>query len=228
MSSPQRTAFIPVVSALLLTGLLALRAVEHAPSVSVDRYMAGAASTIDGVPYKIGRFIGVDRSVTPGTVQLLQPNRILQRRYTDPDTGDAFSLVVVHCGIAKDMTGHYPPNCYPRSGWVSDAPAELVTLDDGGIVIPATMYHFEMQQGVTPERIDILNFFVVPSGPQRFGADIRLVDRASGSAWTSRYGAAQVQIVTGRDMNPEQREAIWNDALRAISPALSAIAEGPA
>jgi hypothetical protein len=228
MSIPRRSRLIPAASALILASLVTLRVVERAPRVDIARYMETSRAAIDGIPFRIGPYFGVEHSVTPGAVELLQPNRILQRRYTDPETGEGFSLVLVHCGIAKDMTGHYPPNCYPRSGWLSDGPSETVTLDAGGVVIPATLYHFELRQGFSPQRMDILNFFIVPSGPQRFGADIRRVEQASGSAWTSRYGAAQVQIMTTREMGPEQREAVWETVLDAMSSALFVIAEGPA
>lgn len=228
MSDRHRPTVIPAAAAVLLASLLALRVLEQAPRVDIVRYMETSRNAIDAIPYRIGPFLGADRDVTPGAVELLQPNRILQRQYVDPETGEAFSLVLVHCGIAKDMTGHYPPNCYPRAGWVTDGPPDRQTLESEGVVIPATLYHFQMQQGFSPQRMDILNFFIVPSGPQRFGADIRLVEQASGSAWTSRYGAAQVQIMTSRELAPERREAVWQSVLDAMSPALYAIAEGPA
>lgn len=216
----------PVAAALLLCVLLASRVREQTPSRSAVGYLAGVASEIDAIPYRIGRYVGVDGEVTPGVIKLLKPNRILQRRYVDPDTGESFSLVFVHCGLAKDMTGHYPPNCYPRAGWVEAADMQTVSIEVEDTVIPASMYHFRLEQGIVPAEIDILSFFAVPSGPQRFGPDIRLVDLASRSPSASLLGAGQVQILTPRGMDAEQRDAIWSTVLETIYPALREIAEG--
>lgn len=228
MRASQRSMLIPSVSALLLVALLGLRIVERAPAGDLQRYKQTTAAEIRAIPFNFGPYFGVDEPVTPAAVELLQANETFQRRYTDLETGEGFTLMIVHCMVAKDMTGHYPPNCYPRSGWVADEPPEAVPLETDGVVIPSTLYHFEKQQGLTPQRMDILNFFVLPTGPQRFAADIRSVNQASTSVGTSQFGAAQVQIMTPREMTPERREAVWEAVLENISEALFVIAEGPA
>ena len=178
------------------------------------------------MPYRIGRFIGVDAEVPPGAVELLQPNRILQRRFKDPVTGEQFSLVIVHCKIAKDMAGHFPPNCYPRAGWEATEEADTVSLEAADTIVNASLYHFSLDNGLLPTRIDILNFFVVPSGPQRYGSDMRLIDLASRSAAGSRLGAAQVQIITPRGMDEATRESIWAQTMDVALPVLTEIAGG--
>jgi hypothetical protein len=128
--------------------------------------------------------------------------------------------------VAKDMTGHYPPNCYPRAGWLEASPPQQVSLEVGDRVLPARRYRFRLEQGVVPSEIDILSFFAVPVGPQRFGPDIRIVDMASRSPAASRLGAGQVQVLTPRDMTEERRAEIWDAVLEAIDPALREITEG--
>lgn len=216
----------PLLCAILLAGVAGWRTATRAPSADTSAYMARVAHQIDGLPYRIGNYIGVDASVTPYAVDLLDPNRILQRKYTDPETGEGFSLVIVHCKIAKDMTGHYPPNCYPRAGWVEVAEPEGVTVDVREALIPARRYRYELQRGLFPGRIDILNFFVLPVGPQRFGSDMRLVDRSSRSTAQSRLGAAQLQIITPAEMAEDSRRRIWEQTLDVVYPALAEIAEG--
>jgi hypothetical protein len=218
----------PIVCALALLGVGIWRTVERTPSRDTTAYMARAAARIDEVPYRIGRYIGIDADVTPGVVELLRPNRILQRRYIDPDTGESFSLVLVHCEVATDMTGHYPPNCYPRAGWMSFEEPSTLTLEVVDTVIPARRYRFEKAGGLVPTRIEILNFFVLPTGVQRFGDDIRLVDVVSRSQAATLLGAAQVQIITPAGMDRQRREAIWNEVLETVFPALDEIAGGPA
>jgi hypothetical protein len=228
MSTRTRNSMAPVATAVLLVVMLVVRVLEHAPQTGIEDYMTNAARQIDAIPVSIGVYIGVDREVTPGVIELLQPNRIFQRHYSDPDPNNSteFSVVLVHCGSAKDMTGHYPPNCYPRAGWLTAEPSQTVSVAAAELIIPATLYHFEYQQGFAPTRADILSFFIVPTGPQRYGPDIRMVDLASRSTRASKLGAAQVQIITSSDIDQQQRDAIWRAVIEATYPALHAIAEG--
>lgn len=225
-SRPRLRTLAPVVCAVLLAALAAARFWLETPSADTTAYMARVAERIDAMPYRIGRFIGVDAEVTPGAVELLQPNRILQRRFRDPMTGEHFSLVIVHCKIAKDMAGHFPPNCYPRAGWVATKEADAISLEAADTIVNASLYHFSLDSGLLPTQIDILNFFVVPSGPQRYGSDMRLIDLASRSAAGSRLGAAQVQIITPRGMDPATRESIWSQTMDVALPVLTEIAGG--
>lgn len=225
-SRPRLRTYAPLISAGILLALAVARLWTEAPSADTTAYMARVAERIDAMPYRIGRFIGVDAEVTPGAVELLQPNRILQRRFKDPVTGEQFSLVIVHCKIAKDMAGHFPPNCYPRAGWEATEEADTVSLEAADTIVNASLYHFSLDNGLLPTRIDILNFFVVPSGPQRYGSDMRLIDLASRSAAGSRLGAAQVQIITPRGMDEATRESIWAQTMDVALPVLTEIAGG--
>lgn len=228
MSTKGTTYVAPGLAAVMLVGLLAVHTIERDTAGGVDVYMAQAAVQIDGVPNDIGPFKGRETTVAPAAVELLQPNRILQRRYTVLETGEWFSLLIVHCQVAKDMYGHYPPNCYPLSGWAEEfAPNDLV-LETSGMAIPAKRYRFTREGDVLDDQMDILSFFVLPSGEPRFGSDMSLVDKSSRLPWTDKLGAAQVQILTPAEMPDERRREIWNMALDAIAPVLHIIAEGPA
>ncbi|MDQ7012394.1 MAG: exosortase-associated EpsI family protein [Planctomycetota bacterium] len=229
MSTRGRSWIAPSLAMLLLAGLATLHFTERDTSGGVDMYMERAGARIDEVPLHIGRFIGQTAAVAPEVENLLKPNRVLQRRYVDPystEPDDWFSLVIVHCGVAKDMFGHYPPNCYPRAGWTESVPAEDVVVRAGELTIPARLYRYTRESGMTAQRQDILSFFVVPSAPDRFGADDRMVDMASRTAASDKLGAAQVQILTPTSMSEERRKAIWSEVLEAIVPVLNTIAEG--
>lgn len=229
MSTRGTSWIAPSLAMLLLAGLAALHFAERDTSGGVDMYMERSAARIDEVPLHIGRFIGQTAAVAPEVESLLKPNRILQRRYVDPystDPDDWFSLVIVHCDVAKAMFGHFPPNCYPRAGWTESRPPEDVVVWSGESEIPARLYGYAREKGMSSERQDILSFFVVPSAPGRFGADDRMVDMASRTAASDKLGAAQVQILTPTSMPEERRRAIWSEVLEAIAPVLDTIAEG--
>jgi len=229
MSTRGTSWIAPGLALLMLAGLTTLHVVERDTSGGVQQYMERAGQRIDEVPLHIGRFIGQTATVAPQVEALLEPNRILQRRYIDPYTSepdDWFSMVIVHCDYAKAMYGHYPPNCYPRAGWTESVTAKDVVVRAGDTTIPARVYQYTKETGLIPERQNILSFFVVPSAPGRFGADDRMVDMASRTAATDKLGAAQVQILTPASMSDERRAAIWAEALEAIAPVLDTIAEG--
>ncbi len=228
MSTKSTNYFAPGLAAVLLIVLLVFHILERDTTGGVDLYMTQVAAKIDGIPLDIGPFKGRETTVAPAAIELLQPNRILQRRYTVLETGEWFSLLIVHCGIAKDMYGHYPPNCYPQSGWAQEFAPDELALEAGGLTIPAKRYRFTREGDVLDDQMDILSFFVLPSGQPRFGGDMSLVDMSSRLPWTDKLGAAQVQILTPSEMPDERRREIWNMAIEAIAPVLHIIAEGPA
>lgn len=76
MSIPRRSRLIPAASALILASLVTLRVVERAPRVDIARYMETSRAAIDGIPFRIGPYFGVEHSVTPrrGGVAPAQPH----------------------------------------------------------------------------------------------------------------------------------------------------------
>ena len=53
----------------------------------------------------------------PEAVKLLKPNVKLGRHYESlKDSRKQADLMIVQCKSPNDMSGHYPPNCYPQSG----------------------------------------------------------------------------------------------------------------
>jgi len=59
-----------------------------------------------------------DNELPPGAVALLKPNLDICRTYLNP----RFEFLLVQCLDARDMGGHFPPNCYPASGCVRVGP----------------------------------------------------------------------------------------------------------
>lgn len=218
--------FAPLVAAAMLAGLLGWNLVERSTAGGVDLYLASSRKEIEGVPWNIGPYIGTETQVAPAVVKLLNPNTLLQRRYVVPETGEWFSLLIVQCTRAKDLDGHYPPNCYPRAGWIPEQDAAEIVVHAGAIAIPALRYRFRHEGGIIPERMDILSFFIVPVGQSRFGGDMDLVNMLSRSPATDKLGAAQVQILTPAAMPEETRRSIWDQTLEEITPVLTTIAEG--
>src|SRR3954469_20179194 len=56
-----------------------------------------------------------DFRLPDGAIALLKPNASLYRVFKSPRQ---FQFLFIQCRDARDMGGHYPPVCYPASGWV--------------------------------------------------------------------------------------------------------------
>ncbi|MFW6061969.1 MAG: exosortase-associated EpsI family protein, partial [Planctomycetota bacterium] len=120
MPRASRTILVRAATATLtlaiIGGALAER-LSYGSADEADPYHRRVAERIANIPYTIGDWKGEDVSVPRSAVELLQPNALCSRQYRNQKTGQVLSLLVVHCRDARDMTGHYPPVCYPAHGW---------------------------------------------------------------------------------------------------------------
>lgn len=72
------------------------------------------------MPKTFGHWIGRDVPLPPSAVHLLQPNVDLCRNFVNSKTGEQATLMVIDCSDTRNLSGHYPPNCYPGNGWILD------------------------------------------------------------------------------------------------------------
>ncbi|MFK7960972.1 MAG: exosortase-associated EpsI family protein [Phycisphaerales bacterium] len=235
MSTPARTTSgagrltrwwpIAVAAGLLVALPLALPVtVEDSPEL--DAIRARAATAIADVPYIMdGRWAGTDREVPAAAVELLNPNAILSREYRDLDGGGTFGYIVVHATDVRDMEGHYPPICYPASGYVEIADRIDETIAVSGRALPVREYAFERStaDGQT-QRIRILNTFILPDGSTAL--DRRgLQDRAQRRALAAR-GMAQIQLVAALDTDAQTCRGALAALLNGSPEMLAAIGYG--
>ncbi|MGP1309837.1 MAG: exosortase-associated EpsI family protein [Phycisphaerales bacterium] len=217
----------PAVAAALLAGIAVYKGFTPVETEGVEEYFADVRETIERIPYRIGPWVGRDGIPSESAQRLLDPNKIMQRDYTDPTTDAQVSLLIVHCGDTRDMEGHWPPNCYPRAGWNLMGSGEPASFTLDGVVYPATEYSFE--RGTSPldrRRLDILNFFILPGEASAIVAGMNDVNRASQRRTTAGLGAAQVQILLPAGLSPETRREVIDEFTRAVEPTVRAIAQG--
>lgn len=215
----------PAVSAALLVFIALYRGFVPATTQGVDEYFARVREAIERVPYRIGPWIGRDGTPSEAARRLLQPNKIMQRDYTDPATGAQVSLLIVHCGDTRDMEGHWPPNCYPRAGWDLVTPGRQATFTLGGVTYPATVYSFERgTSAASRARLTIFNFFVLPA-ENAIVSGMDEVNRAGQRRTTAGLGAAQVQILLPAGL-ADDADPVIEQFTRAVEPTIRAIARG--
>jgi hypothetical protein len=213
------------VCVVLLLGLLARGGISAHRPFGTKEYRGRVKKAIEDVPYLIGPAVGVDSEPTPAAIALLTPNKILERRYVDPNTGAAFTLLIVHCGDVRDMIGHFPPVCYPAHGWKPGATTP-VPIEINGEKAWAIKYDFTHTDDLFERQMSVTNFFVIPEEGAALFSDMKAVERASRSSETGGLGVAQFQIVTSQDLNPQWRDMMIHETLLAVAPAVKTIAQG--
>jgi len=155
--------------------------------------------------------------------ELLSANVILSRRYHNPNTGQSVSLLLVHCKDARDIAGHYPPNCYPSQGW-TQRNREDYTWGIAGDSVPVRSYLFTMERPTGDQKMRVLNTLLLPDG--ELTREMSVVRQAAADYQARFYGAGQLQVVVNSRMSPTRRQAIFERFYKAVHPALKAMRSG--
>ncbi|TVQ61642.1 MAG: exosortase-associated EpsI family protein [Phycisphaerales bacterium] len=222
-------AAAPFLALLALLGVLLIGGFQPRQIAGTDAYFLEVKTEIEAMPYRIGRWIGQDAEVQEAATMLLRPNKILQRRYVDPVTQQAVSVLVVHCGDARDMNGHYPPVCYPAHGWLMQRRAQA-SVPVGRSLLPAMRYEFtrpeEVGGSLNRDGMVVANLFVLPGLGGEVVLDMSAVERVARSAERSGLGAAQVQVITPASMPDDERDEVHRAFFSALEPVIRTIRAG--
>lgn len=219
---------IPLASAAILAAVWFSNAmVPKLQRELVNAYHQRVEDRVLDIPVTVGSWTGRDVPAQREARELLDANIIRQLQYTDFDTGEVIQLLVVHCKDTRDMMGHYPPVCYPNVGWsyTPENDRELIRLSINGIETPAYRYRFTRFEGGVPRTMSVINFFVLPQtdGPGLY-KDPDGINNASRDRRTARLGAANIQILSDRPLDPDG--PVLTRFLEQLEPAVHAILEG--
>ncbi len=216
-------ALPPAVLAVAAVGLIGALGLQRPRAADATPYHAVTAAAMAESPRNIGDWIGRDDPLPPAAVMLLRPNATVSRMYTNLATGETVHFVIVQTRDARDMIGHYPPNCYPNAGWIA-AGQEPHVWRAGDLEIPGTLYAFRFDTPQGAARRVVANFLLLPDGrfPQSMGEVVEM-----SSDHTKRFfGAAQVQLLIDQSVEPARRDAIVEELLTAHRPIIDAIRSG--
>ncbi|HET6249242.1 MAG TPA: hypothetical protein VFE47_16220 [Tepidisphaeraceae bacterium] len=208
-----------LASPLLCLGVLTVIAADNARHVTPEEaepYHQRAKAAIEAFPYVIrsssgnDTWTGNDETVPEAAVKLLRPNALVSRRYTNhPADGRGAQwadLLISQCKDSRDMTGHYPPICYPSNG-ERNLGSRSFHLKAGDTWIDGTEYQFKAKPDQGCDRKSVYNFFVVPG--RGIVPDISGVRSAAGDYQRRYYGAAQFQVVLDADQPAEVRDDVF-------------------
>lgn len=211
---------------LMLAGMMA-EARTHVQPSEAQPHLLRCRNAVAAVPFVIrtanGTWVGNPTEVPKPAIELLQPNAILSRDYINDQAREAASLLIVNCGDARDMMGHYPPICYPSQGEEIEkehTQARVWHLPD--MDVRGMEYHFAPKSPTDQEQV-VYNFFVMPRVPSATVShkdldgvicpDIDSVYTSGEDYQRHYYGAAEFQLVTGPQMTTQQRDQAFVDLL---------------
>lgn len=183
-------------------------------------YHARVKAVADDLPRQVGAWSSIDTEVPEAAVALLRPNVLISRRYENDETGRSFALLLVQCADARDMEGHYPPNCYPTSGWTSLGHRSVQSkVADFDAVLMDYLFERQLQDGM--ESIAVVNMIAVPG--DGFVTTMSSIRRLGGTVQDRYYGAAQVQFVFDSRWDKNERLAVVEEFGLALEPLLRVI-----
>lgn len=192
-----------VLATLVLVGLAGAKRWQMSEPGDVGEYQAKVREAWEATPSIVGDWIGSDVALPQAAVQLLRPNATLSRRYRNLMTGEVVDILAVHCGDARDMEGHYPPNCYPGQGYSLKS---QVKREWRGGAVHGTAYEFGSWRLNAPSGLWVAGTFAVKgSGTSRDMREMRLDVR---KASTRHYGVAQFQVAMSPTMPERRREEL--------------------
>lgn len=224
-----RTIFAaPIACVGLLLGMTAENQHRLTPR-NVEPFHAAAKQAIDDIPTSIGSWSASPEKVPAEAIKLLRPNDIRCLLYEDNNVSiprwydRKASLLVDQCKDARDMYGHWPPNCYVNSG-------EEKTYDEArdwrvdDLIITGREYHFLKTTATESSRRAVYNFLIVPGR-----GIVRDMDgvRAAAQDYQQRYyGAAQFQLLMNADLPQQERDEIFTTLMQPCEHAIRTLMSG--
>ncbi|MCA9289170.1 MAG: exosortase-associated EpsI family protein [Phycisphaerales bacterium] len=219
----------PALTAVVLAGTLGVGWAARPVAPDTTAYFARVRDRVESVPYTLDAYIGTDAEVVAAARELLKPNAILQRRYVRVHVGEEswFDLIIVHCGDVRDMQGHYPPVCYPSSGWTIDAGEPVTVGGSDGTGVPAMAYVVSWPHDRTVGSKRIVNFFALPGTGAHYAREIGGLERAARHGATAQLGVAQIQILMPAELDPTARADLLDRVWTLVEPVIQEVVGGP-
>ncbi len=227
----------PAVTGLLLIGIFAEASTRLKPD-DAEPYMRRCRAAIESIPMQIGGWQGRDQAQPAAAIKLLNPNKIISREYERQDIAsdkEQIFLLLVQCRDARDLQGHYPPNCYPAQG-DREVSHEVRSWKIGDATIHGTEYNFQLPPSsgmVVSDTVIVYNFFITPHVPGRIvshpeldGAscpDIGAIYKSGEDYQRRYYGAAEFQVVMPGHMSREQRDQVFEEIMGPLMPVIQVL-----
>jgi hypothetical protein len=207
-------------SLLLLAGAAWQQESRRAPA-DAKEYHKRIRDEAAAIPLNVNGWIGSDAPVPYEAMDMLRPNVIIGRSYRKGGREVWFQMV--HCVDVRNLENHYPPHCYPATGYTMLSQAAREWEIDG-LRIPATEYQFARMAIDPSTAVVVENFMVLPKiGIVR---DMGPVSEVADDVRRRTYGAAEFQVLFGAGTTATERTAITRELLAPFAHVILTIRAG--
>lgn len=214
----------PLLLALLLLAGMAAEKLTLLPPPDAAPFHRRVREVMARLPLRIGDWAGRDVPTPYDVLERLRPNVLVSRHYENLVDGRQASLILVQCADARLLVGHYPPACYPHSGYVQLSARQRDWMIGGDLPITGMEYEFAADPKRPLASRVVANFMLMPDG--RIERDIDPVDRAAEDVSARFYGAAEVQVAMDADLPPQSRDEVVTTLLAGCKPVLQVLLSG--
>jgi hypothetical protein len=211
------------IASVLIAGVALDWRLFHGGVLGAEQYHQRVQAAAAAMPFRSGDWVSQETPMLPAAQKLLRPNVIISRRYQNLTNGQQAGFLLVQCLDARDLVGHYPPNCYPANGY-EKLRQEPVTYVHDSLRLEGTMYTFASQKLAAHRTIQVFDFMILPDG--RTAPDMAGVNTIARDRHVRQFGAAQVQIVTDAEMPEADRDGVINVLLEGAHGVIDAIRTG--
>lgn len=229
----------PLVTLAILLASPAVLARQATTAEDLAR-QAAIVADMEQVPFRIGSWVGVKAEIPTDQTEILNPNAILSRHYSEvsvpatftpgdkPRTaqsdqnrvGTEVTMLLVHCSDVRDMDGHWPLHCYPRSGWKLDSyNGDVFVPSPEGLNHRFAWARFTIaNSGASLRSMTVLFTFILPEG--RVETEMAKVADRSSRKSDSAKGVAQFQFVFSGDVPPERCGVVAEQLIKGVPATL--------
>lgn len=213
----------PLASLLLVTGAWLDWQILRAPAGDPDAYHAAIRSAAAALPDRIGDWVAEPVSPPPSAVVLLRPNVLVGLEFRNSVTREHVLLSLVQCRDARDMSGHWPPACYPAMGWtLREAETRVLTI--AGREVPFTAYRFTIESLQRFSELVVYSLFLRPDG--EIDADRTAVQGAAEHKGRRSFGAGQVQVQFDAAVPRDRRDEVFKTLVAGVWPVVESVLSG--
>ena len=212
--------YIPAfLTVALLMGLTAETLSRPRPG-NADPYHARVKTAVAKIAVPDG-WTFTDGKLPTGAIALLKDPVSLYRRFQAPHR---FDFLLIQCRDARDMGGHYPPICYPSSGWVRVINNEAGKTPEeklgkpmewiiNGRVIIGMEYEFtgSSDTGTITRTVD--NLLILPREHDCYVRQMDKIREAAADYLHKFYGAAQIQLIFDGAVPENERREIFTQLI---------------
>jgi hypothetical protein len=211
------------LAALLLVALLSARLFLFRQPPQAEGYFKRVVAATVATPTSFGSWVSMDAPVPPAAITMLRPNVTVSRRYTNLQTGQQATFLLVQCADARDLMGHFPPVCYAAHGF-REVAADAKDWSVEGLAIQGTVYTFSSTRPEDLSSMIIYDFMILPDG--RTCRDMEGVNATARDPRKRQLGAAQLQVLVSPTMPEDQRDALFLTLVQVHRRTIDAILAG--